>query len=213
MSKNPYYELRQRPLTLVDVLKIIERVPAYVSADTRTLMMRAFDEWEQKSPLVERVRRGETTFAAEYEELFHHRNGIGVLYPHVPPTEFQQTTGLAPRNYNERVKDAYAVFGGKELYRDANFANVAIGGGFGILGGGVIAGIVWLIDWMSGFRKVEKEAELGIGRRRFLGEVVGGLGLTFGALGGFCSLINYSNTKIVQQNAAYLDTKIQEAYR
>lgn len=203
----------KQPPTLIELIKNIEETPDYVLPDKPGAMRTVFDYWADRQPLVRRVVGKETTFLTEYEELFHHRNGIGVLYPHLPPTEFQQATGHAPQNYKERVKEAYAVFGGEEVYESANFANSATGAGFGVIGGSVVAGLAWLIERVSGFRKGEKQQRREIDRRRFLGGVVGGTGLVFGALGGFFSLINYKNTKDVQQNAAYLDRKIEEAYR
>lgn len=202
-----------QPPTLVQLIRNIEQTPDYVFHDKPGAMRTVFDYWANRQLLVRRVVGKETTFSTEYEELFHHRNGVGMLYPHLPPTEFQQTTGHAQQNYEERVKDAYAALGGEGEYESANFVNAATGAGFGVIGGSVVAGLAWLIDWVSGFRKVEKQESMKIDRRRFLGEIVGGTGLTFGALGGLCSLINYSSTKSVQQNAVYLDKKIEEAYR
>jgi len=190
--KDLYPKKRESQPSLVDVLNGIESTPPYLGVDTRTLVLRAFDEWEKQSDLVRRVRQGETTFKAQYEALFGNHDGAQVLYPH-----------FIGDGREERRRDAGAVFGfGESSYHNANFFNPVSGGGFGAVSMGVLAAGIRLLDHIS-------STSPHMTRREFL-HLTGGVGGGMAVFGVVGSLAIASDFKNLKQNAAYLDEMHQK---
>lgn len=193
MTGTVYSSTTEQRKSLAGVIETIESMPAYLLPDRKKAKHTAFENWVGQEPLVADVRDGKKTFGGEYERVFGRYPALRSLFPCHLPEKMRAT-----RDALERVTGEVAMFGddtllGKILGYVMNPVGMAAAIGFGF-------SMTVVIDTgLSAVRDMEIAGAFGV----FVGAVVG-------AVPGFIRAESLSH---MRNNAAYLDDRIQEAYR
>ncbi len=184
--------------SLVDVIRSIEAVPDYVVVDKHAAMRTVFDRWATDHPYLRNARARRTTLSDEYERIFGKYDGWKTFAPRPMPDQLRQEGN----DFAEMCGEAPMVI----TRHTTDLANMAATYGMNSVGTGVgmaiviplIARLMYPWAW-DNWKVVAGEAVLGA----FMGA----------AAGASTAIIEEASLARMRTSAAYLDRKIEEAYR
>ncbi|MBI2558263.1 hypothetical protein HYW20_02990 [Candidatus Woesearchaeota archaeon] len=188
---------------LVDRIKVIDKIPSYVSVDKDKEIREEFEEWKTKNPVVHTVMEGKTTFLQEYQKAFGEYTKERVFKPY-----------SLPKDFKEKVADLEACIGDSDLGDSMVHKSLMNPTGSSLVYGS--AGLA-AAGAAIGINQINKQQ--GIDRRTFLINVtlLVGAPIATGFIGIYVGSLSatgvHRNLELLKGDAIYLDTLYTKLYK